>query len=754
MSVSARGADLWFQFALVTWVCAVFVGLLILLIPEARKAVLVSGEGWDVSGAFFQNDRPREREVSRKILNDPRSRFWRSWSLKTKAAKGRVSSPPFYAPRFLAIPYVGYPNADKIELFLECTGNGQRRDIAFGAAHEDWVERTLWLPTNWCPSTAQVVAVSESTRKYIGVGSPVRSSFLSWLKESVFVVTLIHSLTFALIVLPGIAWLLLAAKRINQRIPLILQMIAVAAALGYGLFFISFYSRELGIVVAISLIVSSIFVTIKRHSLVLEVVSSKELSTPLLLTFLVSLFYVLALYSADNGLGSWDANYRFSPAAWSSDNQLGQATAESLYRGTSIFGHFGPWKVSDRPPLLTGMFLVGRPFWEMFLAVGDNERLLYYCYQISGIVIMSFWVAPVWLLLYGLRRTKAEATLGVIAVGTSGFAFFNTIYIWPKMLAGALALCVYIALVQNRMRQESELYLDEVVFAGITGALSVLAHGGVVFGFVGLGLMLLMPAYRLKPRALLLCVSVFVLVLLPWMLWQRLENPPGNALIKFAFAGTFGFGQEHVGVLETIRQAYAKISLRDWLTIRWQALETLVGAHIPNRISWFVTGRTDILGSLRREDFLLVIPSLRVLNVGWIVWLVAVLRAWREGFSPPQWTHPVSVWLALGASGLLINVLVTWSMHIVHHQSYFSLLLLVVGLTAAILSAPRWAGVGLVAAHLLYFVAVWVIGPLQAGGPIRSDIALGWALSAIMLAVMWYRNVLEERAQQTQPGGM
>jgi hypothetical protein len=362
---------------------------------------------------------------------------------------------------------------------------------------------------------------------------------------------------------------------------------------------------------------------------------------------------------------------------------------------------------------------------------------------------MTSWVLPVWFLLRALQRTQVDNLLGVIVVGSSGFVFFNTIYIWPKMLAGTLALCAYIVLVQTRISEKSELRLSEAVFAGITGALSMLAHGGVVFGFIGLGIMLLMPTYRLGSRNLLVGISSFAIVLLPWVLWQYLEDPPGNALVKFAFAGTFGFGKEHVGVLQTIQQAYAKISLADWIAMRWEGFKTLVGTHTPNLISWFFSGETDVSGSFRREDFLFVIPSLRVLNIGWIVWAVAMLRAWRARSTPPQRIQSISVWVTLGASGLLINVLVTWNMHILHHQSYFSMLLIVVGLTGAILSAARWMTTGLVGMHLLYFIAVWVIGPLQAGGPIRSDVALGWVLSAVALILIWYRTWLQERARGT-----
>ena len=66
-------------------------------------------------------------------------------------------------------------------------------------------------------------------------------------------------------------------------------------------------------------------------------------------------------------------------------------------------------------------------------------------------------------------------------------------------------------------------------------------HGGTVFGIVA---MLLVAAFVLSVprfRTLLISGIAAACLLLPWMLWQKLVQPPGNALVQSVFAGVYGF---------------------------------------------------------------------------------------------------------------------------------------------------------------------------------------------------------------------
>ena len=69
----------------------------------------------------------------------------------------------------------------------------------------------------------------------------------------------------------------------------------------------------------------------------------------------VSLSYLLLLYSADNGAGPWLVNGRFPPVGWSFDNQLPMLIGEYLVRMKLADLDLSPWLVSDRTPLAYGV---------------------------------------------------------------------------------------------------------------------------------------------------------------------------------------------------------------------------------------------------------------------------------------------------------------------------------------------------------------------------------------------------------------
>src|SRR4029453_19017372 len=99
--------------------------------------------------------------------------------------------------------------------------------------------------------------------------------------------------------------------------------------------------------------------------------------------------------------------------------------------------------------------------------------------------------------------------------------------------------------------------------------------GGVAFGFVPVfGYVLVKRPPRWFPGVVLAGAAACV-IMVPWMIWQRVEDPPGNALIKFALAGTYGLGEEHKTIWATTVDAFARLTLSDWLRMRWESVLTL-----------------------------------------------------------------------------------------------------------------------------------------------------------------------------------
>jgi len=718
------------RFAITVWASVVALGLSLLLMPEQPKTALVPRDGWTASGAFVQNSRPLPGEISDSILADPQVTFWRSWSPENGSQPGTLVSQPFTAPSVLAVPFAGYTFESGIELYLECLTTSARQPIARGNAHENWVERTLWLPGSWCPSQVRLVATTTSRSYYIGVGTPVRSSRLSWLKESVFVVTAVHALAWAVLLVPGLA--AVRVLRVRSRDTALQAVVPTTLVFGYIAFFAVYYGGRMGsLAVIVAMLVTGLAV-VTRWRAIWTAYRDESIARAIGLTFAISLAYILLVYSSDLGIGSWSATYRFAPAIWSADSQLPQIVAEGLYHGLPVKNLIGGgWHVSDRPPLLAGLMLLGRPVWEPLIATGDNQRLTFLLYQSLGMVACSLWVIPVWMLLARLFNSRGHAAIGVGLIATTGFVAFNSVYIWPKMLGGALGLGAYVALADAITTNEPRAAGRAYILAGGLAGLAMMSHAGVAWGFVPIFAYPLLKPTRARLTGLLLAASAALALLAPWMLWQQLEDPPGNALVKFALAGTWGMGEESKGVWATVRDVHATMTLADWLGMRRDALLTLVGAHLPAVISWYATRPMDLAGRLRTWEFLYLLPGLGFANLGWlgIGWLA----------SNPQ-SQNVSIrrvsrlWLAFGLSGVLIATLVNFNVNINHHQSYQSVLLVLLALYAAVLSGPVWLRRTAILANISYFAIVWVWSPLAAFR-VRPDIVVGALLAAVGVAV-------------------
>ncbi len=568
----------------------------------------------------------------------------------------------------------------------------------------------------------------------------MRSTRLSWLKESVFVLTALHALAWATLVAPGLSVLWIAGlKRPRDQV---LASIPVTLALGYAAFFAVYYGDVRAKLAILLLMLATVVVVTTRGWNSWRQFRDEPAARAVGLAFTLSLGYLFFLYSADMGIGGWTSAYRFRPAIWSSDAQLPQIVAEGVYRQLPVRNVIGGgWHVSDRPPLLAGLMLLARPTWEPLLAVGDNQRLSFLFYQVLGLVACSSWVVPAWLLLARALRSARHATLGVMLLATNGFMAFNSVYTWPKMLAGALGLAAYLTFSRATAADSPRATMRGSILSGALAGMAMMSHGGVVFGIVPIFAPLLVSRSRARIATLAVVVLTALLVMLPWTVWQQIEDPPGNALVKFALAGTWGMGDEGKSVWATAREAHASLTLGDWLRMRGESLMTLAGLSHPRLIGWYLTGPMDFAGRLRAWDFLYLFPALGAANLGWIA--LGVSRG-RLGSPHDAMRRTQTRWLVVGIAGVALASLVNFSVNINICQSYTAILLMVLGLYSAILTAPAWLRTAAIAANVIYFCTIWVWSPLMLTS-VRWDVAAGGLLTAACLT-LWM-------TQEKQEGG-
>src|SRR5207248_5291479 len=144
------------------------------------------------------------------------------------------------------------------------------------------------------------------------------------------------------------------------------------------------------------------------------------------------------------------------------DNQFPGMVTHRLVHGLKLSGELVPgWRSSDRPPLQSGMALSLSP------VAGESRATT----LILGVALQAFWVMGLWAVLRAIGAPGPRATLTVIAVGSLGAVFLNTVFTWPKMLSGAFTLVAVAVLLE---RQEGS--RRHAVLVGTNLAFAFLAH--------------------------------------------------------------------------------------------------------------------------------------------------------------------------------------------------------------------------------------------------------------------------------------
>ena len=422
--------------------------LLLAAWPSPSASALITKSDWQVSGNAYQNVLPSRFEMGNDIRASAQSVYWRTWHPETGATEATITTSPFKASTYMAIPYGGFAGAPGIQLDLRCVPSGKIIPVATARSNTQMTEAMIRVPHGWCNGDAVLSADTHSTSKYIEVGTPFRISWIEYYKNSFLGLVGIFVVVFAFAW--GMAFLPTAvALWLGKRKSLVISGIACLGLIGYAMFFLFFFSSTAGKAVSACLflfetaLISWLYV--RRRSDFTNALEQWKAPTALWIT--VSFVAFLLAVATYNGAGPWTVNALFKPVQWSSDNQLPMQIAEYLFHGLDPRTlPYGAWKISDRPPLAYGLMATLRLLpWA--IASHQNGDALYYQYEsISGIIINGLWIVALYQLLAKLRLETRKVNMILLVIGTTGFAIFNSVYIWPKMLGAAFGLIAFMLL--------------------------------------------------------------------------------------------------------------------------------------------------------------------------------------------------------------------------------------------------------------------------------------------------------------------
>jgi hypothetical protein len=470
----------------------------------------------------------------------------------------------------------------------------------------------------------------------------------------------------------------------------------VGCLLGYAAFWIYFLNRTAGeaytVITALAGLGAAAVIVFRRADR--QLLRTLDVAGPLVLLYLVTLFYNGVTFACsvtptvvDAG-GPIDVNQYCHLNNFTGDNVLPQIFANNIVHGHPRATTW-TFQGSDRPPLQAGVTFMQAP-----LTLLPGWRIA--GYQLIATLLQALWVPALWALCRSLRLSGQRLVLVLTLCIFSGFFFFNSIFTWPKLLAAALLMIAF-----GIFFFEKELTPATAGIAGAAIGASMLAHAGVIFTLIPMGVALLLRRYRPNLKLAALAAAIVVVLLGPWQLYTSKYDPPGNRLLKWHLAGVIDVDNRTVG--QALRDAYTQVPVTTILEYKGQNLTALVGwQRKPEYL--YGHGHTSIV---RDDEIRYVAYSLGIFNLGLLALLLRpIRRRLREAVDMSRLKLMLAV---VGGSMLVWVALIYLPGNTVTFQgSYATMMLIFAALGAVISLFPRNVLRALVALQLAYFAVIWV----------------------------------------------
>ena len=344
----------------------------------------------------------------------------------------------------------------------------------------------------------------------------------------------------------------------------------------------------------------------------------------------------------------------------------------------------------------------------------------------------------------------ASRALVVIALLLSDVAIVNGFFVWPKLLSAAYLLASG-AVILTEHWTTGRRDLRVAVLVAALFAFALLSHGGSIFGIIPL--MVLAAARGIPDRRWIAAgVATGMLLLLPWLLYQRYEDPPGNRLTKWLVAGVV-LPDDRTS-FQALKESYAAAGIGGTVHNKIENFRMMVGngkvmAHLVEAAQFAASGNSaQAIRLVRADRFFMFLPSLGILAMAPVVMLALRTRGQR---SREGWTF------ALRCFGCVIIGCVAWGLLIfgppgpvtvIHAGGYALPLLALAGCVAGLYAVAPQLAAWTVVCHSVTTLALYVPvldPPLGASFGRFSRVGAAAAVAALAcFAVVAFRSADHE----------
>lgn len=660
----------------------------------AQQNLLATNNGFCSEGAYPSTNWPEGRPKSIDV--------WGSYCAHGDQSVGSAITFPFQATAMFTLYLSGYPDSAGVELSLENLADHSKIAIQ---PHDDpgtrWLPYRFITPAAWIGKPIRLVAIDNATELngWLGFSRPVPATPIWSSKEAANLVLRASSHLLLLLVVPFALCAYAVGKGVRDIALLGLIALSATAVPGYVIFWLWLLSPRVGH--AISFLVPLIALAALPFLLRRIGRPGRLVLKPLFFPTALVFASALTISSAGFAYGGMRAPF---PTAWDRfshrlppDNELPYLFAEGLRYGHVPHPLLGDWLSSDRPPLQTAIVLSHYPFLPQPRALG---------YQVLSVLLQSTWILALWILLVTFEIDVRAIRLIIATTLFWGFTLVNSFFVWPKLLAASYAIGAFAILLPKKCAEPLNKGNLLSLLAGALIAFAMLAHGGSAFAFIGLLLTLLLKRSRFSLRAIVLLTFSCAAIYLPWLLYQKFYDPPGNFLLKLQLAGV-----EHVdtqSLLTDVIAAYHKLIFHNWLDGREYNVSMVINHQREywgcwrNLVTSIARGETsgvyNAARELRSDLFFHFGLSLGWLEAGPFV-LIAGLRS---RYRTQEWRTSALLWTFVACTIVpWCLVMFTPGSTSLHQGTYVAVLLAASGSVLALWAVSHWLAYVVSAAQVL-----------------------------------------------------
>ena len=623
---------------------------------------------------------------------------------------GSVESPPFKVGDTLSL-YVGGTFYDpEVEIGIKDIESGETLALLpfrriNGIALKSWR-----IPGDWKGRVVTLYGYDHDPKQnyWLAIGPPqthIPKRFTRWNFERLLFSLLNLLIPAGIHLLSGIGFYLLL-KRFWKQCHLYFLLIVLTAPLllGYLVFYASLKSIILGqmaIFVGLSLSCAGFIEGWKR-------MESKEFSQ---LKYYLPIFAMMGLsvvltqsilhleWNPTNSVVLAQNRLFLDPLPL--DNYLPYLTSERLFTEEGLKPYIIEWRSTDRPPLQAAAVILMRPF-----SIDSVEGFQVYSAFLHSFVLLG---VAYFLKTLGLRRKTLVMLTGTILF--SGIFVINMIWVRPKFLP------VFHLFWITGMLLDSSIDKSKFQFwfmFGIASCCSVLIHPGSFFALLPILIVFTFRYRKIHLSQIIAATIVFVILMLPWMMFKNKYDPPGNMLEKRFFANHPVF--DDVSLKEAVIESYSHLTLDEWVRGRMKNVLTIFGNYRR------AFGET-LFSELGAESFILRVYNSN--NIGICVvplilglLLLPYMYARASGELKRNLGFLTAI-ILIGFTVWVILILPPGRTILPHGSLYFPILIMLVSVTVA--SFHSVALKVLYCLNLAYFVIVWAL-PMVRSFEFRSGL--------------------------------